>query len=211
MRDSYGIQVRFVVGSSGMLARQIENGAPYDVYLSANERFVQELAAQRVLDVSTVRVYAEGRLGLWSKDGKIRELKQLTGAGVRHIAIANPQHAPYGAAAKQALTRAGLWAAIERRIVYAENVRQAFEYASSGNTDAVVTAWSLVHHRSGVLLDSTLYDPLRQAGAVVASSKQRAAAQKLLDYLCGARGQAVLASYGWFAPPASCAKIGEPR
>jgi molybdate transport system substrate-binding protein len=192
MRDSLGIQLRFTVGSSGMLARQIENGAPYDVYLSANEKFVTDLAARGMLLPGSVCVYTVGRLGLWSKDGKIRDLKQLTDPRVRHLAIPNPAHAPYGAAAKEALTRMGLWRALEGRLVYAENVRQAFEYASSGNAEAVITSWTMVFDRGGILIDSAWHAPLRQSGAVVSTSKQPRAAQRLLDFLVSARGQALL-------------------
>jgi molybdate transport system substrate-binding protein len=206
MRDSLGIRLRFTLGSSGMLARQIENGAPYDVYLSANERFVADLARRGLVLPASVRVYAEGRLGLWSKDGKIRDLNQLKDYRVRHIAIPNPAHAPYGAAAKQALTRMGLWKQLEDRIVYAENVRQAFEFASSGNAEAAITAWTLLHDRGGVLIDASWHDPLRQAGAVVATTKQPEAAQRLLDYLTSAQGKALLTRHGL-----SCDKIEEPR
>lgn len=176
-----------------MLARQIENGAPYDVYLSANEEFVTGLAARGRVLPGSVCVYMVGRLGLWSKDGKIRELKQLTDPRVRHLAIPNPAHAPYGMAAKEALTRMGLWRALEGRVVYAENVRQAFEYASSGNAEAVITAWTMVFDRGGILIDSAWHAPLRQSGAVVSTSQQPRAAQRLLDFLMSARGQALLA------------------
>jgi molybdate transport system substrate-binding protein len=108
------------------------------------------------------------------------------------VAIANPAHAPYGAAAKEALTRMGLWRALEGRVVYAENVRQAFEYASSGNAEAVITAWTLVFDRGGILIDSAWHAPLRQSGAVVSTSKQPRAAQRLLDFLMSPRGQALL-------------------
>jgi molybdate transport system substrate-binding protein len=193
MRDSFGVQLRFTVGSSGMLARQIENGAPYDVYLSANERFVTELATRGMVLPGSVCVYTVGRLGLWSKDGKIRDLKQLTDPRVHHLAIPNPAHAPYGAAAKEALTRLGLWRALEGRLIYAENVRQAFEYASSGNAEAVITAWSMVFDRGGILIDASWHAPLRQSGAVVSTSKQPRTAQRLLDFLMSPRGQALFA------------------
>lgn len=206
MRDSFGIRLRFTLGSSGMLARQIEHGAPYDVYLAANEKFVEHLVAQRLVLPASVRRYAEGRLGLWSKDGKIRDLKQLTDYRVRHIAIANPAHAPYGVAAKQVLTNMGLWKQLENRIVYAENVRQAFEFAASGNAEVVITAWTLLHDRGGLLIDASWHQPVRQTGAVVASTKQPVAAQRLLDYLASARGKALLTRHGL-----SCANIEEPR
>jgi molybdate transport system substrate-binding protein len=211
MRDSSGIQLRFTLGSSGMLARQIENGAPYDVYLSANEKFVKDLAARGLVAPASVRVYATGRLGWWSPKRNLIDLRQLTSPLVRHLAIPNPEHAPYGAAARQALTRIGLWKELEGRIVYAENVRQAFEFASSGNADAVITAWTMLFDRGGILIDPAWHAPLRQAGAVVAGSKQPQTAQRLLDFLMSVKGQALLARYGLFPPASCCAKIEEPR
>src|SRR5207248_177837 len=112
-----GIRVRFSFGSSGNLARQIENGAPFDVFLSANELYVSQLASTGQLDPASIRTYAFGRLALWSKSAEFKQLDQLAAAKVRHIAIANPAHAPYGVAARQALEKAGTWKAVEPRIV----------------------------------------------------------------------------------------------
>lgn len=206
MRDSYGIKIRFAVGSSGMLARQIENGAPFDVYLSANEKFVTDLAARRLVLPETVRVYALGRLGLWSKDGGIRDPRQLTGPEVRHLAIPNPVHAPYGLAARQALERMGIWKRLEGRIVYGENVRQAFEFAASGNAEAAITSWTLLHDRGGVLIDESWHAPIVQAGAVVASTKEPAAARRLLEFLTSEPGRVLLTQHGL-----NCATIEKPR
>lgn len=193
-RKATGERVRFVFGSSGMLARQIENGAPYDAYLSANEKLVYDLAAQGRLDPNSVRVYAVGRIATWSKYG--------TGLGAaRRIAMANPAHAPYGVAARQALEKQGLWAGLEQRIVYGENVRQALQFAESGNAEVAITAWSLVFDRGGILLAAELHAPIRQAGGVVASSRQRELAARWLDFLGGAAGRALLARYGLFPPP----------
>src|SRR5439155_14009213 len=100
LTNSSPIPVVFTFGASGALAQQIRNGAPYDVYLPANERFVKELADAGFLLKDTVQVYGYGRLGLWSKSGRIRTLQDLAAPGVRHVAIANPTLAPYGAAAK---------------------------------------------------------------------------------------------------------------
>jgi molybdate transport system substrate-binding protein len=129
-QEDTGHTVRFVFGSSGMLARQIENGAPYDVYLAANERFARDLAAQGKVDPASVAVYALGRVAVWSKSGRFGSLADLRAA--RRIALPNPAHAPYGVAGRQALEREGLWAGLEGRIVYGENVRQALQYAESG-------------------------------------------------------------------------------
>jgi molybdate transport system substrate-binding protein len=195
-RKAAGGQVRFVFGSSGMLARQIENGAPYDVYLSANERFVHDLAAQGKLDPQSVRVYGLGRVALWSKNGSIRKLSDLGSVG--RLSLPNPAHAPYGVAARQALEKEGTWKSLEARIVYAENVRQALQFAASGNVDATITAWSLVFDRGGILIPAGLHAPIRQAAGAVASGSNRALAAKFLDYLASQEGRALLARFGLF-------------
>lgn len=190
--------MRFVFGSSGMLARQIENGAPYDVYLAANERFARDLAAQGKVDPASVAVYALGRVAVWSKSGRFGSLADLRAA--RRIALPNPAHAPYGVAGRQALEREGLWAGLEGRIVYGENVRQVLQYAESGNVDAALTAWSLVHDRGGVLVGGELHDPIRQAGGVIASGRNRKVAEAFLVFLGSKKGRALLERYGLFAP-----------
>ena len=101
-----GIRVRFSFGSSGLLVQQIENGAPYDVYLSANERFVSE-GLQRGSLIGPPVVYAYGRLAIWSRSKKVASLEDLANPEFQHIAIANPGHAPYGEAARQALQKKG--------------------------------------------------------------------------------------------------------
>jgi molybdate transport system substrate-binding protein len=190
-----GLKVRFVLGSSGLLARQISQGAPYDAFLSADEKLVRDLAAAGRLVPASVRVYAFGRLGLWSKRGYIHTLNDLRDRRVLHVAIPNPAHAPYGVAARQALESQGVWKDIEPKILYGENVRQAFEYADSGNADAVITAWTLLQGR-GTLLPDTWHAPIRQAGAVLSGSPHPAEAGRFLDFLCGAAGQAILNEHG---------------
>jgi molybdate transport system substrate-binding protein len=193
-----GVPARFVFGSSGMLTRQIENGAPYDVFLSANEKFVQDLAAQGKLDRGTACVYALGRLALWSKSGRFKTLAGLREAS--RLALANPAHAPYGIGARQALERQGIWPEMERRIVYAENVRQALQYAESGNVDAALTAWSLVFDRGGVLVPADMHEPIRQAAGRVVSSANQAQALQFLEFLAGKAGRDILSRHGLFPP-----------
>jgi molybdate transport system substrate-binding protein len=193
-------RVRFTLGASGMLARQIEQGAPYDVFLSANERFVDELVKAGRLEPGSVRVYGLGRLGLWSKGGAIREAGQLRGAGVLHLALPNPVHAPYGVAAKEFLQRRGLWGALERKVVYGENVRQALQFAESGNAEAVITAWSLVFDRGGVLLAAGEHAPIRQSGGVVTGRPHAAAARRFLEFLGSERGRRILEAHGFSVP-----------
>lgn len=196
-----GKQVRFTLGASGMLARQIEQGAPYDVFLSANEKFVAELAQEGRLEPESVRVYAYGRLGLWSKSGSVKTLADLESPRILHVAIANPVHAPYGAAARAMFERLGMWKEIEPKVVYGENVRQALQYAESGNADAVVTAWSLLYNRGGVLLPDSTYPQIRQAGGAVAGRPQRAAARRFLEFLGSAEGRRILTAAGFDVTP----------
>ncbi|MGE5648367.1 MAG: molybdate ABC transporter substrate-binding protein [Acidobacteriota bacterium] len=196
-----GVKVRFTLGASGMLARQIERGAPYDVFLSANEAFVTELAKAGRLAPETVRVYAYGRLGLWSRDGAVKSAADLKNARVLHVAIANPAHAPYGMAAREFLERHGLWKAVQPKVVYGENVRQALQYAESGNADAVITAWSLLYDRAGaVLLPASGHAPIRQAGGVVTGRPNELVARRFLDFLSGAEGRRILEARGLGVP-----------
>jgi molybdate transport system substrate-binding protein len=194
-KKSTGTVLRFVTGSSGMLARQVSSGAPFDIYLSANRMYVEDLVRDGSIVSDSVRTYGTGRLGLWSLSGKIGKLDDLKKAEVKHVAIANPAHAPYGVAAKQALEKAGLWKSVEPKIVYGENVRQAMQYAESGNADAVITSWTLLLGR-GVELPADLHAPIEQAGGIVARSKQQNEAKRFLDFLVNGDGAPVLKKFG---------------
>ena len=194
------IRVRFVVASSGMLSRQIEQGAPYDVLLSANQKYVTDLAFEGRVVRDSVRTYAHGRIALWSKEGRVQSLTQLRNPRILHVAIPNPNHAPYGVAAREALENQGLWKQVEPRIVYGENVLQAFQYAQSGNAEVAITAWSLVFSQGGILLPENLHSPILQSGAMVASTRQAAAARRFLDFLTGPDGRKILQSNGLFPP-----------
>lgn len=182
-------RVRFVFGSSGVLARQVVAGAPFDVFLSADERRVRELESAG--KVEAVVIYTEGRLAIWSKHYPA-DLAALVNPGIRHIAIANPQHAPFGLAAKEALERAGLWDRLKPKIVYGENVRQAFQFAESGNADSAIVSWTLVRDRGGKLIPKELYSPIRQAGGVVRGRPRIEEARKYLKWLTEGEGAAIL-------------------
>ena len=144
--------------------------------------------------------YATGRVGLWSQTGRIRSVRDLSGAGVRQIAIPNPQHAPYGVAAEQILRQAGVLDQVRGKLVLAENVRQAFEYARTGNADAVLTSWTLLFDKGGILLPDSVHAPIRQAGGVIQGTKNEQAGRAFLEYLAGAEGRKLLARFGLFPP-----------
>lgn len=196
-----GQQLRFVIGSSGMLARQIEQGAPFDVYLSANARYVDELAKSGKIVPDSVRIYALGRLGIWSKDGTARDAQDLLKPEIRRIAIANPAHAPYGEAARDYLERAGVWAAAEPKIVYGENVRQAAQFAESGNVDALVSSWTVVAPLKGTLVPANAHEPIRQAGGAVAASPKPEEALQFLRMLGEPAARELFRQHGFDLPP----------
>lgn len=194
-----GGAVRFVFGSSGMLARQIENGAPYDLFLCANEQIVQDLSAHKHLISETITAYASGRLGLWGARATPADPAALVNSKIRVIAIANPQHAPYGVAARGLLERAGLWASLQPKIVLAENVRQAYEFARTGNADVVITSWTLLKAESGAkLLPVASHPPIRQSGGVVTGTPRDAQARAFLRFLLSPAGQSILQAGGLY-------------
>ena len=196
---SGGADVRFVFGSSGMLARQIENGAPYDLFLCANEQIVQDLVARKRLISGSVTAYASGRLGMWGGGGTPASLPALADSKIRLIAVANPQHAPYGSAARTMLERAGLWEQLQPKILLAENVRQAYEYAHTGNADVVITSWTLLKNESGAkLLPEAGHPPIRQSGGVVTGTQRALQSRAFLRFLLSRDGQSILQAGGLF-------------
>jgi molybdate transport system substrate-binding protein len=191
-----GLTLRVSVGSSGQLTRQIEQGAPFDLFLSADEDYVRRLVDGGRADGATVRVYATGRLALWAKGGGVRTLADLARPEVKRVAMANPAFAPYGRLARGALEKAGLWATVEPKLVLAESVRQTMQFAGTGNVDAALTAWTLVHDKGGVLLP----EAMRQAGVVVKGARQGAGALAVLEMLAGSGGDRILRGHGLLPP-----------
>jgi molybdate transport system substrate-binding protein len=194
---TYGARLRFVLGSSGLLAAQIRQGAPYDAYLSANDQYVRDLAETGHLDPASITTYATGRLGLFAIQTQFRSLEALASPRIRHIAIANPAHAPYGVAAREALERLGLWDRLKPRLVYGENVRQTLQLAESGNAEVALVAWSLVLNKGGVLIPDAWHQPIRQAGGVVARSARKPDARRLFELLASPAGRDLLREFGF--------------
>ena len=191
------LQIRFVNAASSVLSQQIDNGAPYDVFLSANAQFVDRLASNGKLRPDSVRTYATGRVAILWKDRKSHPVSDLTQNWVRFVALANPRLAPYGAAAQQALQHAGLWPTIKSKIVYGENVRQALQLFDSGNADVVLTALSLVEDRKPDLIPADWHAPMVQKAGVISESKNQADADSFLQFLTSPAGQAVFAKFGF--------------
>jgi molybdate transport system substrate-binding protein len=201
-----GRRVVFSFGSTGMLARQLREGAPFDVFAAANVSFVDEVVAAGVCDGSTRRPYARGRIAVWTKRGGVAppaSLADLAHPRFRRLAIANPAHAPYGLAARQALTRVGLWGAVERRLVLGENVRQALQYAQTGNVDATVIALSLVvndRENPWFVVDEGLHSPIVQALAVCVRGADREGGGEFARFVNADEGRAVMRRHGFLLP-----------
>lgn len=204
-----GQSVTLVVGATGQLAQQLENGAPFDLFVAADTATVDRLAAAGVLNGESVAVYARGRLVLAVNRAagvEATTLEDLLNPAIRNVAIANPETAPYGLAAQQALTQLGLWDALQPKLVLGENIRQTLQYVQSGDAEAGLVALALTPTEESVpeimrvLVDESLHAPLDQALGVVTASAQAAAAQALADAITGPIGQAILPSYGFVFP-----------
>lgn len=199
-----GARVTLIFGSTGLLAKQAENGAPFDLLFAANESYVVDLEKKGHLLPGTRALYAIGRLVIWTrKDGpRPASLADLAQPSYRRIAIANPEHAPYGAAAREALQKAGIWNAVKSRLVYGENVQQTLQYAQTGNASAALVALSLAVRAEGfyVLVPDRLHAPIRQGAGILKRCKNAPLARRFLAFVRGAKGQAILRKYGFTFP-----------
>jgi molybdate transport system substrate-binding protein len=194
------IHLRWVNAASAILSQQIDHGAPYDLFMSANVQFIGQLASNGKLRPDSVAAYGTGRLGLLWRDGKQHGIKDLAQGWVRFVALPNPQLAPYGVAAVQALKHEGVWGQIQPKIVYGENVRETLEMFESGNADAVITSDSLLRGRNPQIVPQDWHQPILQKAGIVAASPNLAAAQKFMAFLVGPAGQAVFARFGFSSP-----------
>lgn len=200
-----GARVVISFGSTGMLTRQIEQGAPFDLFFSAGEAYMDVLKKGGHILSGTERFYARGALALAVSKGtgiKAPVLEDLTRPEIKRIVIANPDHAPYGIAAMEALRSAGLASMVKGKIVYAENIRQAMQYIQTGDAQAGLIALSLARADQLIYsgIDARLHGPINQVAAVVKGSRDEAAARAFLEYACGPKGRSVLKSYGFIIP-----------
>ena len=200
-----GIKGTFNFGSTGQLAQQIEQGAPVDLFAAANVSFVDDLEKRGLILPDTKALYAQGRITIWTRKDSpltLMRFEDLARADVKKIAIANPDHAPYGVAAREALQSAGVWDAVKNKIVYGENIRQTLQYAESGNVDAAIVALSLSIGSDGryTLIPAELHKPLNQALAVIKGAKNEAAARRFAGYVNSEAGRAVMQKYGFILP-----------
>lgn len=201
------IKLELVVSSSGKLTTQIREGAPFDLFVSADTRYPQEIYANGGSENSP-KVYARGALVLWTRDSTATpQLSLLTSPNVKKIAIANPRTAPYGQAAVEVLQNAGLYEQVKSKLVYGESIAQTTQYIATGAADVGFTALAVVlspemkNVGSWTKLDSTTYKPIDQAAVLLLHSEaspKRATSKQFYDFLYSEKAKAIFRQYGYF-------------
>jgi molybdate transport system substrate-binding protein len=205
-----GNSLKLTYGSSGNFFSQIQNGAPFDLFFSADVSYPQKLEAAGLTEPGTIYDYATGKLVIWvpnaSKLDLSRGLSVLLDPGIRKIAVANPQHAPYGAAAVAALHHAGIYDQVKDKFVLGENISQTAQFVQSGNADVGLLALSLAvapaMKTTGryVEVPASDYPPLIQAGVILKSSRNKELANQFLKFLKEPGTVALMAQYGFTLP-----------
>ena len=205
-----GCEVRLSMGSSGNFLTQIENGAPFDVFLSADIAYPKKLEAEGLAAPGSTYLYAKGKIVLWTrKDSRMDISKGLEGlrdSSVRKISIANPEHAPYGRAAEEALRRSGVYDVVKDRLVLGENTSQAAGFVESGNADAGIVALSIAASPAMKgegryeAIPENLYTPIEQGAVVMRAAPHPKQARLFLDFIKLPTTVAMLERYGFVLP-----------
>jgi molybdate transport system substrate-binding protein len=200
-----GIALEMEFGSSGLLAKQIEQGAPFALYAAANRGYVDQVIKTGSCDASTAHSYARGQIVVWTPRGTAapKTLDDLASPRFAKIAIANPEHAPYGKAAKQALEASGVWPKIADRIVLGDNIQTTMLYAHNHNADAAIVALSLAVVDDGgafLPIDPALHAPLDQAMVVCGSGDDAKVARQFAEFVASKDGREVMTRYGFVLP-----------
>jgi molybdate transport system substrate-binding protein len=206
-----GQSVEVTYGSSGNFFAQISQGAPFDVYFSADIEYPRALEEAGLAEPGSTRPYAEGRIVTWVRedstvDAKSQGLASVLDPAVERVAIANPEHAPYGRAAQAAMEAADLWEAVQPRLVLGENISQAAQFVESGAADVGILALSLAiapplcHEGRYALVPADLHPPILQGALILADARHPDAAAAFLDFVLGPQGREVLDRYGFLLP-----------
>ncbi len=205
--------VDVVIGSSGKFYTQIQQGAPYDLFFSADIGFPRELA-KAGLAASEVKPYAVGRIVLWSAslDATKMTLASLLDSQLTRVAIANPKHAPYGKRAEEALRASDLWEMVEPKLVYGENIAQTAQYVQTGNAQVGIIALSLALNpelagKGGYwLIPDNLHQPLEQGYVITRRAANNALAKRFADYMMSKPARVIMTKYGFVLPGEDASK-----
>jgi molybdate transport system substrate-binding protein len=200
-------EIKTIYGASGKFAAQIQNGAPFDIFFAADTNFPQMLKKERLTSTDPV-VYAVGRLVIWSSttDATKLTLQKLSESTIRKLAIANPEHAPYGMRAKEAMKSARVWEKIQSKLVFGENVEHTAQMVSTGAADAGLIPLSLALNPAMVkqggysLIDDGLHEPLAQAFVITKRAKDSALARRFAAYFQAPESRKIIESYGFVVP-----------
>jgi molybdate transport system substrate-binding protein len=216
-----GIKVSMSFGSSGNFFAQIQNGAPFDVLLSADVEYPRRLVAARQADAESLFEYATGRIVLWARKGSGVDVRKgldvLRDPRVHKVAIANPDHAPYGRAAVAALKTAGVYDAVQPKVVLGENISQTAQLVESGNADAGIIALALalgptLRARGAYFeISPDGYPPITQAAIVISRSRRLEAARAFVAFLKGRAARQILERFGFAVPPTLRPATPQPR
>jgi len=210
-----GVKLAVTYGSSGNFSAQIQNGAPFDLFFSADVSYPNKLVLAHFADADSLQVYAVGRLVLWLPPDSPLDpsagLKTLLDPRIQKIAVANPDHAPYGRAAVAVLRDAGLYDQLKSKLVFGENVSQAAQFAQSGSAQAGLLALSLTYSpamKSGKYwqIPADKYPTVEQAVVLLSASPNKQAALSFLAFLKTPAARSLLERYGFFLPPAAPAE-----
>ncbi|MFY0732279.1 molybdate ABC transporter substrate-binding protein [Pseudomonas sp. NFX15] len=193
------------LGATGQFYTQIKNGAPFDVFLSADDSTPKKLEAEGDTVKGSRFTYAVGTLALWSaKEGYVDAKGDVLKKNeYQHLSIANPKAAPYGMAATQVLAKEGLTDKVKDKIVEGQNITQAYQFVSTGNAELGFVALSQIYKDGKItsgsawIVPASLHDPIKQDAVILNKGKDNPAAKALVDYLKGPKAAAVIKSYGY--------------
>ncbi|SRR5579883_82486 len=191
-------------GPTAQLTQQIENGAPFDIFLSADTQHVTDLAARGFVETGTAALYARGVLVLWApRRPDVRKLDELAGPKNMVIVVARPELAPYGAASVEALKNMGIWDKVAKRVAYAPSISIAKQWADTGNGDVAFTAMSLILDEPGnyFLIDPGLYKPIDQEMCVLKDAAKPDLARAFEKFILGPEAREIFRRYGYGLPP----------
>lgn len=201
------VKVNVTYGSSGNFFSQLQNGAPFDLFFSADVEYPRKLETAEVVEPGTLYEYAVGRIVIWMpQDSRVDLAKlgwnALLDPQVQKIAIANPEHAPYGRAAVAALQKAGIYEKVKSKLVFGENISQAAQFVQSGNAQAGIVAESLAMSaamKSGKSweIPAEMHPAIEQAAVVLKNAKNQQAAKAFLDFVKSDAGKKILQKYGF--------------
>lgn len=200
-----GQKVTFTFGSTGNLTTQIENGAPFDILAAANVSFVDRLTEKGLTIPETQQLYAQGRIVLVVNRNsglQATDLEDLRDPTITRIAIANPEHAPYGMAAREAMQSVGVWADIEDKLVLGENVAQTLQFVQTGDAPVGIVALSIanVPEVTGTLIAAELHEPINQALTVIKNTPHEEAARAFIEFVNSPEGREIMKRYGFLLP-----------